>query len=191
MNDGRAAGIEPGAGKDWARRRWPFDAEALCVNARRATGLEDFGAPPIEQALSVLADSLEGEADLHRVGRFLMRTHLLDLLKTRLRLVDAWKRQPQEYLDFSPIARPIFITGAPRSGSTFLHELLAADPDLEGAPYLGGDVSCHGQRAGQSLARPAGVERFDELMVFSPAVAGGGHRLSHARPDAARVRGDL
>jgi hypothetical protein len=56
--------------------------------------------------------------------------HLLDLLKTRLRLVDAWKRQPRDDLASSPIARPIFITGAPRSGSTFLHELLAADPAL-------------------------------------------------------------
>jgi hypothetical protein len=59
-----------------------------------------------------------------------MRTHLLDLLKTRLRLVDAWKRQPQDEVDSSPIAQPIFITGMPRSGSTFLHELLAADPAL-------------------------------------------------------------
>ncbi len=59
-----------------------------------------------------------------------MQTHLLDLLKTRLRLVDAWKRQPPEDVESFPIARPIFITGMPRSGSTFLHELLAADPDL-------------------------------------------------------------
>jgi hypothetical protein len=94
------------------------------------TGLEDFGAPPIEQALSVLVESLEREANLHPVGRFLMRTHLLDLLTTRLRLVDAWKSQPEEDVESSPIARPIFITGMPRSGSTFLHELLAADPAL-------------------------------------------------------------
>jgi LPS sulfotransferase NodH len=115
---------------DWGRCLWPFDVEDLCAKARRSTGLEDFGPPPIERALSVLADSLEREATLHRVGRFLMRTHLLDLLKTRLRLVDAWKRQSQEDVESSPIARPIFITGTPRSGSTFLHELLAADPAL-------------------------------------------------------------
>lgn len=105
-------------------------AEALCAKARRSTGLRDFGAPSIERALSVLVESLEREAGLHRVGRFLMRMHLLDLLKTRLRLADAWKRQAREHGESSPIARPIFITGAPRSGSTFLHELLAADPAL-------------------------------------------------------------
>ena len=127
---------EPGVSADRDRRRlWPFDVEALCAKARRTTGLEDFGAPPIEQALSVLADSLEREAALHQLGRFLMRMHLLELLKTRLRLVDAWKRQPQGDVELSPIARPIFITGVPRSGSTFLHELLAADPTLR-APRI-------------------------------------------------------
>jgi len=134
MKHGRAVenrdANEPAGSDDWGRRLWPFDVEALCAKARRTTGLEDFGAPPIEQALSVLADSLEREATLHQVGRFLMRMHLLDLLKTRLRLVDAWKRQSQEDVESSPIARPIFITGMPRSGSTFLHELLAADPAL-------------------------------------------------------------
>jgi Sulfotransferase family len=115
---------------DWGRRLWAFDVEALCAKARRTTGLEDFGAPPIERALSVLVDSLEREAALHSVGRFLMRMHLLDLLKTRLRLVDAWKNEPREDVESSPVARPIFITGAGRSGSTFLHELLAADPAL-------------------------------------------------------------
>ena len=121
---------EPSVSADRGRRLWPFDAEALRAKARQATGLEDFGAPPIEQALSVLAGSLEREAALHQLGRFLMWMHLLDLLKTRLRLVDAWKKRPQGDGQSSPIARPIFITGMPRSGSTFLHELLAADPAL-------------------------------------------------------------
>src|SRR5258708_1205063 len=114
---------EGAGGKGWGRRPWSFDVEALYANARRTTALADFGAPANEQALSVLADSLEREGNLHALGQFLMRIHLLDLLKTRLGLVEAWKRQPQDVAS-SPIARPIIITGMPRSGSTFLHELL-------------------------------------------------------------------
>ena len=95
----------------------------------RDTGLDDFGYPSIEPQLAVLLNSLEREADLHPLGRFLMRTHLLDLLKTRLQLIDAWKRQSVA-VSAAPVSRPIFITGMPRSGSTFLHELLAADPAL-------------------------------------------------------------
>jgi hypothetical protein len=123
-----------GLGDRLGSRLWPIDFEELCAKARRTTGLDDFGGPSVERGLSVLADSLNREANLHPLGRFLMQTHLLDLLKTRLQLIDAWKRQ-SETVTASPIARPIFITGMPRSGSTFLHELLAADPALR-APRI-------------------------------------------------------
>ena len=110
-----------------SRHLWLLDGPKLCAAARRWTGLEDFGDPPVEPALSVLARSLEDEADLHPLGRFLMRMHLRDLLATRLRLTALW-RSRTESLASVPIPRPVFITGMPRSGSTFLHELLAADP---------------------------------------------------------------
>src|SRR5258708_26777879 len=111
-----------------SRRLWSLQSEELCAEAKRRTGLEDFGDPPIEPALSILVDSLELQADLHPLGRFLMRVDLRELLETRLRLVQAWSERSQARLG-SPIQRPIFITGMPRSGSTFLHEILAEDPE--------------------------------------------------------------
>src|SRR6267142_5583711 len=107
---------------------WSFQSRTLCEEARRRTGLRDFGDPPIEPALSTLVNSLELEADLHPLGRFLIRAHLCGLLETRLRLIQAWSGQSKT-LDASLIRRPIFITGMPRSGSTFLHELMAEDPE--------------------------------------------------------------
>ena len=111
-----------------SRRLWLLQSKALCAEARRRTRLEDFGDPPIEPALSILVNSLELEADLHPLGRFLMRVHLRELLETRLRLAHA-RSGKLEALEASVIERPIFITGMPRSGSTFLHELLAQDPN--------------------------------------------------------------
>jgi hypothetical protein len=55
-----------------------------------------------------------------------MRAHLRGLLETRLRLVDTWKKNPR--VANQQIKGPIFIVGVPRSGSTFLHELLAQSP---------------------------------------------------------------
>ncbi len=110
-----------------ARRFYSLDAEELCACVRRRTGLDDFGDASIFPALSVLVESLENEADLHPRGRFLARLHIRTLLEMRLRLLDAWKNASG--LDSRPMRRPIFITGMPRSGSTFLHELLAQDPD--------------------------------------------------------------
>ena len=109
-----------------SRRFFSLDAEALCQHARQRTGLHDFGDPPVAPPLSILATSLEDEADLHPLGRFLMRMHLLGLLETRLRLAHDWQKHRKA---FSPVTRPVFITGMPRSGSTFLHELLALDPN--------------------------------------------------------------
>src|SRR5215468_4634050 len=110
-----------------SKRLWFLDSKMLCARARRRTGLEDFGEPPIEPALKALANSLEEEADLHPLGRFLMRMRLQSLLETRLRLVNDWQTRRQSIAE-SPIRRPIFVTGMPRSGSSFLHELLSQDP---------------------------------------------------------------
>ncbi len=110
--------------------RWllPLDRAALRAEARDRTGLAEFGDPPLEPALSVLVQSLDEEANLHPLGRCLMRIHLRALLETRLRLVEAWSKQSQA-LATTRIEKPIFIVGMPRSGSTFLHELLAEDPN--------------------------------------------------------------
>jgi hypothetical protein len=104
-----------------------LNAQRLCAAARRRTGLDDFATSPLEPALSILVNSLEREARLHWLGRFLMRVHLRDLLETRLRLAADW-RPHLAAMDAQKIVQPVFILGMPRSGSTFLHELLSVDP---------------------------------------------------------------
>src|SRR5215510_12712788 len=86
---------------------WPLDAETLCSEARRKTGLQEFGRPELNPALTTLVDSLENEADLHPLGRFLIRSHLRHLLENRLRLAEAW-REEAERLENSPIRQPLF-----------------------------------------------------------------------------------
>src|SRR4029077_4603209 len=115
-------------GDRMSRRLWFLQSEGLRADAQRQVGWDDFGDPSPEPALSILTESLEREANLHPLGRFLMRVHLKNLLETRLQLSQAWSTQ-RAALDASPIQRPVLITGMPRSGSTFLHELLAEDPD--------------------------------------------------------------
>lgn len=127
MNGVKGKGKRSSFGDELSRRLWGLDSQELCATARRRTGLSDFGEPLLEPILSTLVYSLETEADLHPLGRFLMRLHLLGLLETRLRLADTW-RENREALQGEPVTRPVFIVGMPRSGSTFLHELLAEDP---------------------------------------------------------------
>jgi hypothetical protein len=107
---------------------WHPDAQTLIDRTCTRTGLREFGDPPVAPPLSVLTRSLAEEANLHRLGRFLARVHLRDLLEKRLRLAAAW-RQENDSAKWE-VLRPIFVTGMPRSGSTFLHEMLALDPAL-------------------------------------------------------------
>ena len=111
-----------------AKRLCLLEAQNLCARACKRAGLRDFGDPPVEGPLSMLVKSFEREANLHPLGRLLLRGHLVELLETRLRLTSAWRGREKE-LEAAGIQRPVFITGMPRSGSTFLHELLAQDPN--------------------------------------------------------------
>jgi hypothetical protein len=125
-NEARRGGWKK-IGDEVSKGLWFLNSKTLCAKARERTGFEDFGDPPIEQPLEVLVKSLEEEAELHPLGRFLMRVRLQSLLETRLRLVNEWRTRNQSLAE-APIHRPVFITGMPRSGSSFLHELLTEDP---------------------------------------------------------------
>jgi Sulfotransferase family len=104
-----------------------LSAEALIGLARRHAGLSDFGREPIEEALTVLLASYEKEADLTLFGHFAARWDVLRFLTNLLRLREAELLNPA--MAEERIVRPIFIVGLPRSGTTFLHNLLAQDPD--------------------------------------------------------------
>lgn len=113
--------------------RFPLEARTLIERARQETGLEDFGEGPWREPLDILCTSLSEEVELNAAGRENAYRRLMNILVTRLRLADLWSRHP-EILQ-QPIEAPIFIVGLPRSGTTFLHWLLARDPALRVAPF--------------------------------------------------------
>ncbi len=97
----------------------------LLKTAARQTGLDDFGDESFEQAFQFLVQSLENDADLNLIGRICARNYVLGLLRNRLKLREDRKRHPE--IAEEKIHRPIFITGLPRTGSTLLQALMAAD----------------------------------------------------------------
>ena len=106
--------------------RRPPSAEYLIARAHRRTGLTDFGDTPFERPLQVLLDACRTEADLSVFGGGAIRWDSVRFLSNLLRLREEEKRAP-EILD-QPVERPLLISGLPRSGTTFLHNLLAEDP---------------------------------------------------------------
>jgi hypothetical protein len=108
------------------RRLLGLDVDRLLHAATRRTGLDDFGDTSFRQPLERLVDAIENEARLTLLGRIAAREELVGILENRLLLERDRRRHPG--IAREEIRRPLFITGLPRSGSTFLHGLLAQDP---------------------------------------------------------------
>lgn len=106
-----------------------LDPAALAAAAVRKTGLSDFGHPYHRQGLHRLAASCNGLPH-NAYGRMLMRRVVTELLESRLRFVAQIPR-----LSGLPLAPPLVVTGLPRTGTTLLHRLLAADPAHHAPPY--------------------------------------------------------
>jgi hypothetical protein len=106
--------------------------EELHASATKACGLDDFGADDdnYREALGVLLDSYARDAALTEFGSKMQRFFVRNALVARLVSEAAFKQHPQ-HVDV-PIERPIFVTGLPRTGTTALHRLLAADPRHQG-----------------------------------------------------------
>lgn len=102
-----------------------FDETELLDDARRATGLSDFGSDDFRAGLHALA-ALPAQNSFTEKGRKQHRQRLVQLLSTRLKIEAAFRRQPE--IRERKILRPMFLTGLPRSGTSALFNLLAADP---------------------------------------------------------------
>jgi hypothetical protein len=114
------------AGRAGLRPR--LEEPALLAAACRATGLDDFGGDDFREGLQRLVASLDDDAGLTTIGRIAARRRILNLLTTRLRLVEYRRRHPA--VAEQKIARPIFVLGLPRTGTTVLYGMLAADPEM-------------------------------------------------------------
>lgn len=85
-----------------------------------------FDRWPILEPLEHWLSALREEANLNAIGRLAAHYDAVRLLRTVCRFANEERRRPT-IID-EPIAAPIFITGMPRSGTTTLHRLIAADP---------------------------------------------------------------
>ena len=120
----------------------PLDAAAILSQAgtelaatKPGTGfdIDNVGPDGFREPLDVLLAGLAGDAGLSAFGHVSAHTMLVQLAKNRILLANLLGRYP-EILDI-PIERPIIIVGQPRTGTTHLHNLLAADPGLRSLPY--------------------------------------------------------
>lgn len=111
---------------------FPLDSAAMHARARADTGLTDFGADDYRERLDRYVAELR-DIDMHGPGIVNFHSQLVQWLKNRLLLTDLLTRHPEIHdIELLP---PVVIAGLPRTGTTHLHNLLAAPPTFRSLPY--------------------------------------------------------
>ncbi len=115
-----------------SRRRAPITLDRVLERARRRTGLDDFGPRDFETRLRLLIDDYNADSGMSEVGRRMVLGDLARYARNRLLIQDYLRRHPMA-LD-EPIEKPLIVVGLPRSGTTHLVNLLAADSRFRSLP---------------------------------------------------------
>jgi len=110
-----------------------LEADGIVAEARGITGLTDFGDDTLMDRLAAMVAALEVDTGLSGLGRHIVRDRILGLLTARLRFEDFVRRHP-EALDVE-LEPPVIVVGLPRSGTTHLVNLLAADSRFRSMPW--------------------------------------------------------
>lgn len=113
---------------------------AVLAAAGTQTGLADFGPDDFEERLGRLLAEVEADDNVWRSAKAQFLGFCVKAAANRLKNRDFLKRNPE--IDRLAIDRPIFIVGLPRSGTTHLENLMAADRRLRYLPvFLGSEAT--------------------------------------------------
>ncbi len=118
---------------DWGESH-PTDltVDAVCDAAIGRTGLHDFGPDDFRERLGVQLDEMDADGERTGIGRMVMFGDCARYAANRLLIHDLLQRNPQ--IRDIPIERPLIVVGLPRSGTTNLVNLLAADTRFRAMP---------------------------------------------------------
>src|SRR6201987_666051 len=111
-------------------RRRPLRADELLESALRRGKRRDFADRSFVRPFEHLLNACHEEADLSVFGVRALRIDVLRCLRNLLRFDEVEAARPGVLS--RPIRAPVFITGMPRSGTTFLHRLILQDPGTIG-----------------------------------------------------------
>ena len=110
-----------------------LDADGIVAQAHADTGLDDPVDPGLEARLRAQVAAGAADTGLSGLGRFIVRNRLVGLLAARLRFEDFSRRHPETAgVELAP---PVIVVGLPRSGTTHLVNLLAADARFRSMPW--------------------------------------------------------
>jgi hypothetical protein len=109
-----------------------LSVDGILADARRKTQLDDFGPQDFLRRLQLLCDEWSSDTGLTNIGKVTLRNYLVQYARNRLLIQEMLKQHPE--IHDEQITRPIIVCGLPRSGTTHMLNLLAADSRLRSLP---------------------------------------------------------
>lgn len=103
-----------------------MNVDEVIAAAAAQTGLSDIGDESVLAGLERLLSAYASEARFTERGSQMAHGTVVAQMANRMRIED-WLKQHQQLLD-APIEKPLFVFGLPRTGTTLMINLLAADP---------------------------------------------------------------
>ncbi len=103
-----------------------LDIDRIEDDARTQTGLDDTGGDHYREGLERLVAAMNEEGTLTELGETMQHMRLTTLLAARLAVEETYRLHPE--IDEEQVEGPVFVIGLPRTGTTALSQLVAADP---------------------------------------------------------------
>ena len=152
-----------------------FDVDRLVAEAVDEAGADDLAdTDGFGDRLRAHVAAIEADGGLRQLTRGTLRQRIVRLLRNRLSLAELVQRYPE--IESIPIEKPFIVVGMPRSGTTHLVNLIAADPRRRALPYWESQdpIPARGQGPnifGVDPRYARAKSEHDALMVSAPVVA--------------------
>lgn len=118
---------------EWGQtQRVEMTVDAVLSAATNATGLDDFGPDDFHERLALWLAEVDEDPDRLVLGKMTVFGNCVRYASNRLLIHDLLRRHPE--ITEIPIERPVIVIGLPRSGTTHLVNLLAADQRFRSMP---------------------------------------------------------
>lgn len=111
-----------------------LDTDRMIEEAILSAGSDDLSyTTDFAARLAAYVAAVEADTGLTQLARGTLRSRIVRLLRNRISLADLIRRYPE--IESIEIAKPIIVVGMPRTGTTHLVNLLAADRRRRALPY--------------------------------------------------------
>ena len=135
------------------------------------------------QAFLVLIDALNKEAALTPFGKLIQKTRFVAALSTRLELAHLLKKHTE--INQINLGKVIIIAGLQRTGTTTLHRLIAADPNIRSLVSWEAlnPLPLNGEKKGEPSKRIKLAKQAEKALAYMAPEFFAIHPVEHDAPE--------